>query len=152
MLVACRLDGLSALVAYYAGVNAHVQCSTALRDPARATATSSCALRQPSATHEEGAKTATQKDLEGNQRQRCKSGSAATARGGAATVYLRGSTPGATPALPPPLLGRRRQCDLNSVVSNARLSAHHGHVQSPHFAQEPSHSAANAFNLLEYCG
>jgi hypothetical protein len=28
----------------------------------------------------------------------------------------------------------------------------HGQVQSPHFAQELSHSAANAFNLLEYCG
>jgi hypothetical protein len=27
----------------------------------------------------------------------------------------------------------------------------HGHVQSPHCAQELSHSAVNAFNLLEYC-
>ena len=28
----------------------------------------------------------------------------------------------------------------------------HGRVQSPHFVQELSHSAVNAFNLLEYCG
>ena len=43
--------------------------------------------------------------------------------------------------------------DEPSVYRQALDLRHiHGHVQSPHFAQELSHSAANAFNRLEYCG
>jgi hypothetical protein len=32
------------------------------------------------------------------------------------------------------------------------MNAIHGHVQSPHFAQELSHSVVNGFSLLEYWG
>jgi hypothetical protein len=42
--------------------------------------------------------------------------------------------------------------EQSACLPSARPRHIHGHVQSPHFAQELPHSAANAFNLLEYCG
>jgi hypothetical protein len=47
-----------------------------------------------------------------------------------------------------PPAGRMRN-EFAALAPNGM--AIHGHVQSPQFVQELSHSAANAFSLLEYC-